>query len=248
MNIRYFVILLTTLFFQIKSNAQGGSLNLLVCQDLVANSNTVIPGTTNQFSIGNKFTSLIAAHTYLKSLFTSGNFGEQNVTIYVRGGKYFHEGMDWEVSTHRDGYFMKITNYEDEEVIFDGTDLNENNLHLRFMTLHKTTPVHRRTNLWIEGLIIQNYVNGPSMGHKIIDEKTCTVSSRLQNSHNIIKNNVFRNIGDLNTNEAKVYGFSAIGLSNSCDNRIESNVFYEIENKKKEKNGRAIHAMYITNY
>ncbi|GGD25420.1 hypothetical protein GCM10011368_29350 [Hyunsoonleella pacifica] len=209
-------------------------------------SNTLIPNTQSKFDSDKIFPSLEVAHDSILNSYGT-NIGS-NLTIHIRGGVYYQKAIFWKTTSNN--FIVKIINYNNEKVIFDGTD-SDGTLHLKFISL---APINRRTNFWLEGLIIQNYVNAISLGQTSLSTD-CKYIETIQNSHNTIKNNIFKNIGGKYTTEQyttedgivkDVNGFSALGLSNSTNNTIESNVFYRIENK--EDSEVAIHAMYIVNF
>lgn len=212
-------------------------INILVSTNPSSESNTLIPNTQNTFDPDKIFSSLEQAHGYVLNTYGT-NLGS-NLTIHIRGGLYYQKAIFWRTTSNN--FTFKIINYNKEKVIFDGTDF-DGTLHLKFINL---APVNRRTNFWIEGLIIQNYVNAISLGQTALDDN-CEYITTIQNSNNVIKNNVFKNIGNKNTPEPDVNGYSALGLSNSTNNLIESNVFFQIENK--ENYPIAVHALYIVNY
>jgi hypothetical protein len=189
-------------------------------------------------------TSLSDAQNYIiQNFFEGGNIVE-DIVIYVRGGNYRHNYLWWKATSPE--CFMKIVSYNHEKVIFDGKK-DDNSLSTKFLQLNAQ---YQRTNLWIEGLTIQNFSNGIGLG-KTERDSSGVYYSGIQNSHNIIKNNIFINIGNKFSAEFQD-GFSALGLSNSTHNLIEGNVFYQIENEKIGENGYSsavlIHAIYLANY
>jgi len=220
--------------------------HILISKTPQSESNTLIPNTQNTFNPNNIFSSLIEAKTYIDNLYNTEI--TENVTIYIRKGHYFQNYIWW-VSTS-DVFTLKITSYQGEEVVFDGKR-KDNTINSKFIQVKQK---FKRTNLWIEGLIIQNYHNGIGFGQTIRDENFIYFDG-IQTSHNTIRNNIFRNIGNKFSSRADGIGYSALGFSNSTNNIIESNIFYRNENDKnvivdgKSKYTKGlIHSIYLANY
>ncbi|GAA5040897.1 hypothetical protein GCM10011506_42160 [Marivirga lumbricoides] len=187
--------------------------------------------------------SLDSAQKYIRAYYYTGNQVDGEITdkivIYIKGGLYKDNNILWYATSSDTTKPLKILAYNDEKVIFDGSNLNDANKGV-FLRLGKR---YKRTNLWIEGLTIQNYLNGISLGVSDYDTTTCTRNNSLQNSHNTLISNIFINIGNKFSSNTG-YSFSAVGISNSEWNTIESNIFYKIENSSGPK---LLHALYLSN-
>src|SRR5690606_1075772 len=85
----------------------------------------------------------------------------QDITIYIREGTYFQDKILWRTTSpnHR----LTIRAFLNEKVIFDGKK-TDGTLVQNFLELSNK---NGRTNLWIEGLIIQNYANGIWLGNTL---------------------------------------------------------------------------------
>lgn len=230
------------LLFILLLGSPSYAIKYILVSQILNDSSTVPNNENGKFEIIVK--NLAEAHNYiLMNLTVNGNI-EDDVTIFIRGGEYRHNYLWWQVTSP--DYTMKISSYKHEKVIFDGQK-DDKTLNTKFLQLKKK---YERTNLWIEGLIIQNYTNGIGLGLTERDSLGVYFAG-IQNSHNTIKNNIFRNIG--NKFSVKFQdSFSALGLSNSSFNTIEGNVFYKNENDKKGVNGNSssvlIHSIYLANY
>lgn len=228
---------LLLLSFLIYSHTHADN-HILVSKNPSNELNTLIPNTQNTFNANRIFSSLGDARDYILN-----NYGQtitENITVYIREGHYFQDYIWW-VSTS-DTFTMKITSYQGEKVIFDGKR-EKNTINTKFIQVEQK---FKRTNLWIEGLTIQNYHNGIGFGETIRDENGIYFDG-IQTSHNTIKNNTFQYIGNKFSTENDKIGYSTLGLSNSVDNLIESNVFYRNENDKGNTKG-LIHSIYLANY
>lgn len=218
---------------------------VLVSTDPSSETTTPIPGTATPFDSIWIFNSLTTAESSLSAHFSDSSIAE-NVTIYIREGVYTEAGIFWDVTTSHSNYKITITTYNNEKAIFDGIDLSTGTLGGNGATFFKLANKGERTNLCIDGLIIENYVNGIRLGEMVRDSSICEYDTTLFNSHNIIRNNIFRNIGNLFSTNTEQIGYSALGLSNSCNNTIDNNIFYKIENS--EPRGPSLHPIYMTNY
>src|SRR5690606_5481047 len=126
----------------------------------------------------------------LENLCLSGtDLIKEDITIIIRQGIYHQEQLIWRATSPV--FKLAIVAYPQEIVVFDGKNQNGDLAH-NFIELSNK---NGRTNLRIEGLIIQNYANGIWLGNTIRYENGDYFKG-IQNSHNIIKNNVFRNIGN----------------------------------------------------
>lgn len=210
--------------------------HVLVSTNPSGETNTVIPGTTQLFDTSKIFSSLSTAQSYILGAYSGGQVTE-DITVHIRGGFYPQGYLNWKVTSNV--YNVKIIRYEKEKVIFDGKKSN-GALHSRFLYVE---PSFKRSNLWIEGLIIQNYLNGIAFG-KTKRNTDGTTYRGIQSSHNTIKNNVFRNIGNKFSTES-VEAYSALGLCNSSHNTIVSNIFYRNENVAHRS---LIHSIYIAHH
>ena len=90
---------------------------------------------------------------------------------------------------------------------------------------------YEQTNLIIEGLIIKNYLQGIRLGVFEADIINCVFFSEPVTSHNIVRNNVFLQIGNKHSSGEQA-SFSALAINTSVNNLVESNIFYKIENDK----------------
>jgi hypothetical protein len=93
------------------------------------------------------------------------------------------------------------------------------------------------TRLTVEGLEISNYLTAISLNGR----RTSEVAS---NSHNMLRNNIFRNIGQV-ANPTAEPSTAAVRLVNSDDNQIMNNRFINIRNFKR---CGSLHAIYIAHY
>lgn len=184
-------------------------------------------------------TSLKAAHDYVYDSYglnwEAVNLINQEVVIYVTGDTYNGEYIDWKASSP--SFTLKIRAYPGHKPIFDGSQTNQNiSRLLRVFNINDRSNQNWITNIHIEGLIIQNYINGIFFGGSLGDLTT-------QNGHNVIKNNIFRNIGNKFSNQ-KPKAVSALGMSHSKNNIIEGNIFYRIESTYLPGD---LHAIYLSN-
>lgn len=93
------------------------------------------------------------------------------------------------------------------------------------------------TRLTVAGLEIANYVTAISLNGSRTSEST-------SNSHNVIRNNVFRNIGQIAFPSGKP-STAAVRLVNSDNNEIRGNRFINIRNIT---GCPALHSIYIAHY
>lgn len=213
--------------------------NFLVSTDVRGEKNTSIPGRPSNFLSEHIFSTLKAAQTYINNNIDIDK-NKDDINICFRGGTYSHPSLSWTVSSP---YFTtKITNYENEKVILNGKK-SDGTIYAYFI---KLIAKNQRSNIWVEGLIIEYYMGGIALGASkwIDDDETGPLDPTLQSSHNIIRNNVFRFIGNkFSTSTAMAY--SALGLTNSSHNVVESNIFYRIESTNHAGH---LHAIYIAHY
>jgi hypothetical protein len=95
----------------------------------------------------------------------------------------------------------------------------------------------KATRLTIEGLEITNYLTVISLNGK-------RTSEAASNSRNVIRNNIFRNIGQI-ADPAAEFSTAAVRLVNSDDNQITNNRFINIRNINR---CGLLHAIYIAHY
>lgn len=237
--------LLIALIFSTLSLLRAKDIHILVSKTPDAEKNsTYIPGTTDYYDSDNIVTSIKKAHQRLASMFNTTTLNK-NVTISIRKGEYNEGNIIWDFTSNDSKKYIKIINYPGEKVIFYGDGLNSaQGFGTKFFELSNK---NGRTNVWIEGLIIKNFINGIYLGEKERDDTTCNYDTTVFNSYNVIKNNIFTTIGNLRVSDTTEYvGYGAINTSNSCNNIIDNNIFYNIENRPE--NGPSIHAIYMTNY
>ncbi len=164
---------------------------------------------------------------------------KKNITIYIKKGVYLEGSyITWKSSSPN--YDLKIKAYPGEKVIFDGvksTNIKGSELHTSFMKLEPLSS-NNSTRIHIEGLIIQNYINGIALG-----PPDSGLGNIIYSKNNTIVRNVFRNIGSKFDTDSSV-GYFGIGVYYSSDNVIDSNIFYGIENKEGS-NSDQIHVLYI---
>lgn len=193
--------------------------------------NAYIPGTLQMFPSTHVFDSLSAAHN---SIYTEyGENVDGDITIYVKEGLYFQSTIMWKITSAI--YTIKLINYPQEEVVFDGTKpTRPKEIYSSFITLESK---YERTNLWIEGFTIQNYMNGISLGKTDRPDPNGPVVPAIQSSHNTIKNNVFRFLGNkyIDNYSLGQEGNSVIGVVNSTNNVITSNIFSRQKTTKEIK-------------
>src|SRR5690606_12178000 len=98
------------------------------------------------------FESLKKAHDYIINNHYDKERGEilDDIIIHIRQGVYKEGSIFWEATSPR--YILKIVNYYNEQVVFDGMKIDGEKVELFFELENK----FGRTNLWIEGLTIQN--------------------------------------------------------------------------------------------
>lgn len=189
---------------------------------------------------------LIQAQTYIiKNVYSKDKEDiTDDIIIYIKKGTYQQDYVYWEATSSTKK--LKILAYNNEEVIFDGKKQDGTLAHIFFELANKKG----RTNLWIEGLTIQNYINGIWLGNTVRD-KSGKYFKGIQNSHNVIKGNIFKNIGN---KFSSIYqpAYSALGINNSTNNLIEFNIFYANENDKPNEKGYRtnglMHSVYIAHY
>lgn len=187
------------------------------------------------FSYRNGSTSVYQFRQHIRDNYTypDKNTLADSVIIYVRGGTYYDIYMTW-TESHPD-YPLKIVAFPGERPIFDGRKLvngePSNDTHRNgFFLLDK----EGKTNYTLEGLTIRNY-----------ETKAVTFSSSTSqpNRNNYVIDCTFERIGteypDTLTSD---FGFSALGFTNSNDNKIIGNTFSYLKNK--EIKGR-MHAIYL---
>lgn len=163
-----------------------------------------------------------------------------DIIIYLRQGVYLEEHFLWKATSPTKK--IKILAYNNEKVIFNGKRSN-GTLEPIFFELENK---NGRTNLWIEGITIQNYVNGIWLGNTIRDSLGVYFKG-VQNSHNVIRNNTFKNMGNKFSNIFQP-AYSALGINNSTNNLIEYNVFLNNENNKLNKKGYKTHSLFHSIY
>lgn len=189
---------------------------------------------------------LVKAHNYILNNLCDPKNCEirEDITIYVRQGIYKQKYVLWKATSPK--HKLKIKSYHNEEVIFDGM-APDGTLEPIFIELANK---NGRTNLWIEGLTIQNYTNGVWLGNTIRDDNGDYFQG-IQNSHNVIKNNVFRRIGNKYSNSYQA-SYSALGINNSNDNIITGNTFCHNENdkmnEKKYRTNSLMHSIYLAHF
>ncbi len=208
-----------------------------------------IPPTNFPGPIEGTFLNLEDAHSYiLNNLSSNGNITD-DITVYITEGVYEDAGINW--STTSPFHTMKISSYENDKVVYDGLN-NDGTLKGRFFGLVNK---YEQTNLIIEGLIIQNYLQGIRLGVFEADLQNCVFFSQSGTSHNTIRNNVFLQIGNKHSSGEQA-SFSALAINTSTYNLVESNIFYKIENDKILINSSGqqyesrplVHAIYIAHY
>ncbi len=221
----------------------GKETYILVSKNIT--DNVPVPGepkTTFSFICSD----LVEAHNYILNNMCEPKNGEirEDITIYIRQGIYKQNYILWKATSPK--YKLKIKSFQNEDVIFDGK-APDGTLEQIFIELANK---NGRTNVWIEGLIIQNFANGIWLGNTIRDDNG-NYFQGIQNSHNVIKNNVFRNIGNKYSNSYQE-GYSALGINNSYDNIITGNIFCNNENdklnEKKYKTNSLMHSIYLAHY
>lgn len=221
----------------------GNEMYVLVSKDIM--DNAPVPGKPKaNFSF--ICSNLEEAHNYIIDNMCGPNDCEieGDITIYIRKGTYKQNHILWKATSpnHR----LKIKSFENEEVIFDGK-APDGTLAQIFIEIANRKG---RTNVWIEGLIVQNYANGIWFGNTIRDDNG-NYFQGIQNSHNVIKNNVFRNIGNKHSNSYQE-SYSALGINNSYDNKITGNTFCHNENDKlnerKYRTNSLMHSIYLAHY
>ena len=173
------------------------------------------------------------------------NGEKRNVEVRIAPGTYQDQTVVWSF-TMRDYTITFRPLEEGTRPVFDGTKTINATW---FMLTHNGG---EETNIVIEGLHVQNYGQAISLysGNRL--------DPQASNSHNVIRNNIFKDIGDYNT--------SAIGLQNSKSNLIESNYFRRIHRYEKCKdnegkdtkckdtenrvpeNCRGLHVIYIAHF
>ncbi|HAA15113.1 MAG TPA: hypothetical protein DCE41_26830 [Cytophagales bacterium] len=174
----------------------------------------------------------------------NGSTIQEPITVYIRQSVFSdHNQLTWAATSPT--HTMKIMAYPGEEVIFNGQRSN-GELSGGWLKIHSPG---RATNVWIEGITVEYFMNAISLGKSVKDSiygadstKFYIYDTTMASSHNTIKNNIFRFIGSEWNSKPNSYAFSAIGVTRSQHNVIDGNIFYRLENDYKLG---ALHAVYF---
>jgi len=142
-------------------------------------------------------------------------YNPQNIVVHIDSGIYRSQNIVWDIA--KKNYTITLQGNKNKLPIFDGKGMNRSWLKINYFK------GANQTNLHIDSIQIQNYVNGIFFrGNK---------NNWKENiSHNKVKNCRFINIGD-KYSSAKM-GYSAISLTNSRFNSFIGNEFINIINNK----------------
>lgn len=177
-------------------------------------------------------------------------------TIYVRGGTYEDQFVDWDC-TSRDKR-TRILAYPGERSVFDGLGNQRSAFRLK-----KVGP----TYVEIDGITWRHYVSNVIQlagDYEVAENKTQDEIDRVTerrdagaNGYNRVTNNVFEENGDLYRTtcvykDAPCVGYGVIDTFNSDHNHYANNIFYRVENleddavyPKEHHSKHMMHAFYL---
>lgn len=204
---------------------------------------------------------LRARYGYDTTRSSSGNYSDDcqifgRHTIYVRGGTYTDQFVDWDCTSP--GNLTRIIAYPGEHPVFDGLG----NQRYAFL-LDKPED----TNVELNGITWRHYVSFVIQfrgDYAVAKNKTAAEIERVTeirdagaNGRNKVINNVFEENGDLyrtscNYKEKPCVGFGVIDTFNSDHNTYSNNVFYRSENTEDatlyplaDHSKHMMHALYL---
>lgn len=152
----------------------------------------------------------------------------RDVEVLIAPGTYRDQRVEWSY-TMRGNTITFRPRDEGTRPVFDGKGLEGDEKNKEWFKLAHAGG--EKTNIVIEGLQIQFY------GRAINLYSGNRWEPLASNSHNVIRNNIIKDVGDSTT--------SAIGMQNSKFNLVEGNHFRRI--RSKDQCGQ-LHVIYIAHY
>jgi hypothetical protein len=153
-------------------------------------------------------------------------------TIYIRGGTYIGESVNW--SKHSDVHSVTISAYQNERPVFDG--IKNGTMASYFLAI--VSGANKASNVTVRGLTVRHYLNWAIMIGLWGDWLGA----------NVIEDNIFEEIGDKFLPapmqcSSTLRGYAVVAIEESGSNIIRNNVMVNSENCPNAE--KYMHAVYL---